>query len=378
MLKSFVVMNKANVQKQAQIWANHLPYITPYYAVKSNNDQQLLRWITEVFEPHGIKAGFDCASITEMEQVRKVSKKVPIIYAQPCKTDTDLNESRRHGIRTTVVDSPEEMQKLRATGWKGDTLIRLAVPDNKSKQPFSKKFGAPIQWVPQIFELAQAYKIPIRGLSFHVGSECENPDQFAKALQMCRLVFDIAVESGIDTMNVIDIGGGFLPTNENLVNIASSIESARTKLFPNNLTPSNKPIEWIAEPGRFLSATSQTLYTPIIGRKRAMPSSEPDALEYRYTVHESIYGYFSNIPFDSQKPEFSVVYQKNQPLFPNRLHRSIIFGRTCDGADIINPAINLPLLKEGDWLEIDNMGAYTSVTASEFNGFPKPDMICLE
>ena len=374
MLKSFVVMNKANVKKQAQLWATYLPYVTPYYAVKSNNDQQLLRWITEVFEPHNINAGFDCASITEMEQVRKVTKKAPIIYAQPCKTDKDLNESKRHGVRTTVVDSPEEMQKLRNSGWKGDTMIRLAVPDNKSKQPFSKKFGAPIQWVPQIFELSQAYKIPIRGLSFHVGSECENPDQFAKALQMCRLVFDIAVESKINNMDLIDIGGGFLHTNVNLAGIASSIESARTKLFPNNLTPANKPIEWIAEPGRFLSATSQTLYTPIIGRKRAMPSTD---LEYRYTVNESIYGYFSNIPFDSQKPEFSVVHQTPIPA-TQTLHKSIIFGRTCDGADIINPQINLPLLKEGDWLEVDNMGAYTNVTASEFNGFPKPDMIYLD
>jgi len=368
-------MNKANVQKQANIWKQYLPYVRPFYAVKSNNDPRLLRWITEVFDPKF--AGFDCASINEMESVRKVSKTSQIVYAQPCKTITDLNDSTRFGIRTTVVDSPEEMQKLHEGNWKGDTLIRLAVPDSNSKQPFSKKFGAPLSWVSSIFDLSKMYKIPIRGLSFHVGSECENPEQFSKALKLCRLAMDIGVEAKIN-MNMIDIGGGFLPTNINLAAVSSCIESSRTNLFPNNEAPCGKKIEWIAEPGRFMSATCQTLYTPVIGKKRGMPSDDPDAPEYRYTLHESVYGYFSNIPFDGQKPEFKVVHQKTKPLFPDRKFRAILFGRTCDGADIINPNISLPMLNPGDWLEVANMGAYTNVTASEFNGFPKPDMIYIE
>ena len=106
-----------------------------------------------------------------------------------------------------------------------------------------------------------------------------------------------------------------------------------------------------------------------------MPSEDPDAPEFRYTLHESVYGYFSNIPFDGQKPTFEIVHQKEKSIMKDRKFRSILFGRTCDGADIINPSIVLPLLNEGDWLKVDNMGAYTNVTASEFNGFPKPDMI---
>lgn len=368
-------MNKANVKKQADIWRSYLPFVRPFYAVKSNNDNILLRWLTEVFEPNYV--GFDCASINEMESVRKISKTANIIYAHPCKTLTDLNNSIRFGIRTTVVDSPEEMKKLHQSGWKGDTLIRLAVPDANSKQPFSKKFGAPIQWVPSIFELSKMYKIPIRGLSFHVGSECENPAQFSKALQLCRLAMDLGIESNIK-MSMIDIGGGFLPTRENLSAVASCIESSRDKLFPNNEGPDGNQIQWIAEPGRFLSSTSQTLYTPVIGKKLGMPSEDPSAPEIRYTLHESVYGYFSNIPFDGQKPNFTVVYQKEKSVGQNKMYRSILFGRTCDGADIINPNINIPLLNEGDWLEVENMGAYTTVTASEFNGFPKPDMIYLE
>lgn len=375
-LKSFVVMNKSHIEKQTNIWKAHLPFVRPFYAVKSNNDIQLLRWLTELFDPKYI--GFDCASINEMESVRKVSKDVNIIYAQPCKTLTDISASTRYGIATTVVDSPEEMEKLYDARWKGNTLIRLAVPDSNSRQPFSKKFGAPIQWVSEILEQSKTYKIPVTGLSFHVGSECENPTQFSKALELCRLAMDLGVNMDIK-MDTIDIGGGFLPSETNLSAVASCITSVKERLFPNNKAPSGNQIKWIAEPGRFLSATSQTLYTPVIGKKRGMPSDDPMAPEFRYTLHESVYGYFSNIPFDGQKPDFKLVHQAEElpTLTRHRTYRSILFGRTCDGADIINPHINLPLLKTGDWLMVENMGAYTNVTASEFNGFPKPDIIYL-
>ena len=324
-----------------------------------------MSWMTELFDN---KMGFDCASINEMTTVRKISKKVPIVYAQPCKTKLDIAESVKYGVSTTVVDSPEELEKLAKSGWKSNVFIRLLVPDSNSKQPFSKKFGAPLLWVSNIIELSKQYKIPITGLSFHVGSECENPNQFSKALQLCKIAMDIGHEYNIK-MNTIDIGGGFLPSEGNLAAVASSLQDAQAKYFPGNKTPSGVPIQWIAEPGRFLSSPTQTLYTPIIGRKRGLPDSE---IDFRYTLHESVYGFFSNIPFDGQKPHFEIAYSQNQPLL-NKKFRSILFGRTCDGADIINPSIELPVLEVGVWLKIDNMGAYTNVTASEFNGFPKPD-----
>lgn len=375
MLKSFVVLSKQKVVEQATLWKKYLPTVRPYYAVKSNDNHVLISHLIEIFGAKNI--GFDCASILEMESVRKISKNVPILYAQPCKTAVDIDKSVRHGIRGTVVDSPEEMEKLGKSAWKSDTFIRLAVPDLNSRQPFSKKFGAPVQWIPEILSLAKQYKIKVSGLSFHVGSECENPEQFAHALAICRAAMDIAADAKVD-IKTIDIGGGFLPTEQNISEVAAALYTSQEKHFPGNLSQFGKPIEWIAEPGRFMSSPSQTLYTPVIGRKRGMPSVQEDAPEFRYTLHESIYGYFSNIPFDGQKPTFDIAYKRPNDVPHNvsaRTYRSILFGRTCDGADIIANNIKLPFLNEGDWLKVPNMGAYTNVTASEFNGFPKPDMI---
>jgi ornithine decarboxylase len=370
-----VVLSKQKVLEQATLWSKHLPNVRPYYAVKSNDNHMLMRHLINIFGQG--KIGFDCASILEMESVRKISKTVPILYAQPCKTTQDIHNSVRHGIRGTVVDSPEEMEKLGKSSWKSDTFIRLAVPDLNSRQPFSKKFGAPLQWVPEILYLANRYKIKVSGLSFHVGSECENPEQFSHALAICREAMDIAATTKVD-IRTIDIGGGFLPSEANISGVAAALYKSQQKHFSKNISAFGKPLEWIAEPGRFMSSPSQILYTPVIGRKRGIPSQDIDAPEFRYTLHESIYGYFSNIPFDGQKPTFELAYRTPHNLPHNvlsRTYRSILFGRTCDGADIIANNIKLPFLNEGDWLKVENMGAYTNVTASEFNGFPKPDMI---
>ena len=373
--RSFIVLSKNTLKEQVNLWKTHLPNVYPYYAIKSNDNPVLIRYIDELFGSN--KVGFDCASISEIDTVRKVSKYSPILYAQPCKTPTDIDKCVRYGIRGTVVDSPEEMEKIGKNSWKSDTFIRLAVPDSKSKQPFSNKFGAPLVWVPEILDLAKKYRIRVSGLSFHVGSECDNPEQFSQAINMCRKAADLAAEAKI-SIDTIDIGGGFLPTKANISDVASVLKASQQQYFPNNLSSSGKQIEWIAEPGRFLSGPTQTLYIPIIGRKRGMPSNDVNAPEFRYTLNESIYGYFSNIPFDKQKPTFELVYRKPQIISHNitsRTYRSTLFGRTCDGADIIAENIKLPFMSEGDWLKVPNMGAYTNVTASEFNGFPKPDMV---
>jgi ornithine decarboxylase len=86
---------------------------------------------------------------------------------------------------------------------------------------------------------------------------------------------------------------------------------------------------------------------------------------WRYTVDESLYGAFSNIPFDGQRPVFKLIGDDERPRV-----RATLFGRTCDSADCLAEDIELPELRIGDWLSVDDMGAYTLVSSSEFNGFP--------
>lgn len=317
--------------------------------MKSNNDPQLLRWLKRE------GANFDCASPREIRQVLKAGAKPQhIIYANPCKSHEDVSTAWKAGVRLTVVDSPEEVQKLHEAGWVGDTLIRLKVPDAGSAQPFSRKFGAPLSCVPDILSaIRSSPRIRHTGWSFHVGSLCSVPQQFSQAIELCAHADTIAGQRSA----IVDIGGGFIPEPELFAAAAAEIRSAQRWFSP-------AATRWIGEPGRFFSSPVATLHVTVIGVKRGG--------NRLVTVDDSVYGTFSNIAFDGQKPTYTLLASDAGA----RLHvKTTLFGRTCDSADCLAEDIELPELRVGDVLEIRNMGAYTTVSASYFNGFPMPDRL---
>ena len=343
-----LLFQQSRVVAQAALWRTHLPEVTPYYAVKANNDPTLLRWLKAA----GVR--YDCASPREMEDVITAGARPSsdIVYAQPCKTVTDLRRAAAMGVPTTVVDSVEEVAKLQAAAWPGNTLIRLLVPDEGSAQPFSRKFGAPLAWVPDIQRALRRARIPQVGWSFHVGSVCQAPAQFARAIECAALV------DPDRKATVMDLGGGFVSDPAAFAAAAAAIRTAMP-LFP-------ATTRWIAEPGRFFAAPAADAEVEVIGVKPRLP---PAISGTRVTLDESVYGIFSNIPFDGFRPIF-------EHLAPDARHRPVeattLFGRTCDSADCIVEDTLLPALRVGDRLRVRNMGAYTVVSSSEFNGFPAP------
>jgi ornithine decarboxylase len=306
--------------------------------------------------------GFDCASINEINNVLPLVNPNKIIYAQPCKKLQDIKLAQAYNVQSTVVDSVEEVEKMAAAGWKGTTLVRLLVDDGASKQPFGKKFGAPMPWLKSIYEAAQFHGLKMTGFSFHVGSECQSPLQYKKAILLCQAASRIALEHKYFT-ETIDIGGGFLHEEQSFKDTAAVIRFSQ-EFFP-------KETKWIAEPGRFLAGPTHTLYTTVIGKKRCWPEpATPQDPKWRITIDESVYGAFSNIPFDHQTPTFEVVGNTDTVKMPTTM-----FGRTCDSGDTIGTHVPLGNVDVGTVLKVKDMGAYTSVTSTEFNGFPKADKI---
>ena len=314
----------------------------------------LMRWLADS------GAGFDCASGTELQKAASLFSKKEYftkasIFANPCKPFRDLRLAADLESGPTVIDSVEEIEKLNEVHWKNGALIRIAVDDQGSKMPFSKKFGATISEIQKIKDAAAALKQTIRGISFHVGSGCQEPLQYSKAIQLSLLNLQ-----GLPDANIVDIGGGF-ESNPRLFLQATYFIQESIKSIPPSLQ-----IQWIAEPGRFMATDIQDLFVPVIGKK---PASNGNG--WRYTIDESLYGQFSCIPFDRHTPKWLRIQMKPREAARKRT-KGTLFGRTCDSVDMIAQSDSMEELEVGDWLWFPHMGAYTSVTATEFNGFPKP------
>ena len=323
-----------------------MPTVKPYYAVKCNPETSLI----EALSVAGV--GFDCASSKEIHIVTNKVNNPDIIFANPCKKREDILFAMDAGIGLTVVDSKEEVHKLAECGWRGSSLIRIMVNDVGSRMPFSSKFGAHLRQALDIYKYSEILEQKVAGISFHVGSGCQDVNQYYDAIMNANsIISQLEHRSGAKDY-IINIGGGF--EADSFFKAAHSIRRSR------GFIPFSTRV--IAEPGRYFAANYQDLFVKVIGKKNS-------AKGFRYTIDESLYGQFSCIPFDQARPTWIRV--RNEGEGSRRKVHGILYGRTCDSLDMIAMG-DSEELEEGDWLWFPNMGAYTSVTSTEFNGFPKP------
>jgi len=305
----------------------------------------------------------DCASPGEMALVKASGfKSSDILYANTMKSDADLEQSLKVGFHATTTDSVEGVEQL-ATSFKSSepraVLVRLAVDDRQSRSPFSIKFGAQEQeWKP-IMEAIRFHGLPFGGVSFHVGSASADPNAFPLAIQKCR-DFQRRIECDLD---LVDIGGGFLPSESVFRATAAGIR------LEMDAWTDGKPKAWIAEPGRFFSSPLQTLVCPIVFKKVSHN-------RVRYLLDDSVYAQFSSILFDHARPGWRVLTGKRSLLKTEK--QALFFGKTCDSLDLIAMQNQAPDYQVGDIFVFPMMGAYTSASATTFNGFELPKKYYLE
>jgi len=341
---SFYVMSQSRIERLQSLWSFNLPSVVPHYAVKCNPDPKLLG----ILRNYGF--GFDCASQRELSLMNSNDT---IIYANPCKSDRDIVFAKKYGSPLTVIDSCEEIEKLDESSYTGNALIRIKVDDSGSKMPFGAKFGCEVDGITEIAMYAKKKNIGLRGISFHVGSESGDPQAHKKAIELASAHCAKLLAAGHNA-NIIDIGGGFVPDTFQFT--AANIRHAI-------LERKGAGLRFIAEPGRFFATEAQDLFVQVIGKKGGKAG-------WRYTIDESLYGQFTNILFDHQQPRWVRIPRVEGAR--GKRGAGILFGRTCDSLDVIARSDDMEELEVGDWLWFPHMGAYTTVTASEFNGFPKP------
>src|SRR5437899_5693211 len=220
----------------------HLPKVQAYYAVKANPAPEILRTLYKA------GASFDVASLPEFMLVYENIKHLPpkeqqdfiwdkIIYANPTKPRETLEALDRYKPLVTY-DNLTELHKIKRFAPHAGVVLRLRVPNTGSMVELSSKFGCdPGEAVDLILE---AFKIGlvVEGISFHVGSQCTNFENFVQALDMSGAVMREAKSRGHE-IKILDIGGGFpAPYNEHVKPfsaLARKINAEIDRLFPKEI-----------------------------------------------------------------------------------------------------------------------------------------------
>jgi ornithine decarboxylase len=279
-----------------------------------------------------------------------------VIYANPTKPKDTLRALNPYKPLVTY-DNPTELRKIKEFAPQAGVVLRLRVPNTGSMVELSSKFGCDpgeaVDLVVEAFRLG----LVVEGLSFHVGSQCTNFENFVQALNIAAAVMSESRTRG-HAIKILDIGGGFpAPYNRHVKPfsaLAAKINAEIDRLFAPDL-------EIIAEPGRFLVASAATAVARVVGK--AVREGKTC-----YYIDDSVYHTFSGIVFDHCQYPLAA-------LRSGRKEICAVFGQTCDGLDVISHAETLPELAIDDLVYAVNIGAYSNASATHFNGFPPAKVV---
>jgi ornithine decarboxylase len=351
-----LVIDHAELRKNFKTFRRYLPRVQPYFAVKAGADPAVVRTLFEQ------GSSFDVASMPEFQLVYENVKAMPararqqwiwdkIIYANPVKPVETLEELDQYKPLVTF-DNQDEIEKIKEHAPHAGLVLRLKVSNTGAMVELSSKFGAsPGEAVDLILE-ADRQGLVVEGVSFHVGSQTTNFQNYVEALNLTADIYAEAKARGYAKMNLVDIGGGFPAPYDSTVRpfreLARIIDSELNRLFP-------KEIEILAEPGRFFVATAGYAISKIIGK--SVRDGKPS-----YYLNDGVYHTYSGQVFDHCKYPVKAFKRGKTRL-------SAVFGPTCDAFDVISMAEDLPDLKRDEFVYSEMIGAYTYASATTFNGF---------
>jgi len=356
----FVVDHKVLRENYAQ-FRKYLPRVQVYFAVKANSDPAIVKTF------YDIGGSFDVASVAEFMTVHDCIKHLPakqrqnfiwdrIIYANPIKAIETLQKLDPYKPLVTY-DNHEEVMKIARYAPHSGLALRLRVPNTGSMVELSSKFGALPGEAVDLIAFAHNNNLVVEGLSFHVGSQCTNPQNYVQALHLSAGVFAEAKSRGFD-LKLLDIGGGFPAHYDDTVpafrSLARTINTELDRLFP-------APVEILAEPGRFLVASAATAVAKIIGK--AVRGGK-----LCYYLDDGVYHTFSGVIFDHC--QYHLNSFKKGPV-----QLCSVFGPTCDALDTISLAEQLPDMDPGEFVFSENIGAYSRASSTLFNGFPPATVV---
>ncbi|AEV28950.1 diaminopimelate decarboxylase [Sphaerochaeta pleomorpha str. Grapes] len=352
-----IVIDLAQIKDNYQELTTLFPQASIYYAVKANPAVEILSLLDSQ------KSNFDVASRYELDQLLALGVEGSrISFGNTIKKATDIAYFYEKGVRLFASDSEQDIRNLAEHAPNSKIYVRLLPEESSSADwPLSRKFGCSTEMAFDLIVLAQKLGLEPFGLSFHVGSQQRDIEQWGNAISRCAALAKELKETKQIEIRMLNMGGGFPATyklpNAPLEEYASKINFYLEREFGDD------HLQIIIEPGRSLAADSGTLVTQVILVSKKSTGGTP-----RWVYVDA--GLFNGmIETLDESIKYRIVSEKTGPT-----DNVILAGPTCDSMDVMyeKEKVELPLdLKQGDRLYIRSAGAYTASYASvAFNGFP--------
>ena len=349
-----LVLSLEQIEKNYRLLRTHLPRVKVFYAIKANPHRRILELMRD------LGSNFDVASDGEIMELSSLGVDGGrMIYANPMKTVNGLRACRNAGVGKMTFDSAGEIDKMARECPGATVLLRIRIDNSSAHVDLNKKFGAAREQALELLLKARDAGLDAAGIAFHVGSQTTSADPYLYALDIAREIFEEAAAAGMQ-LRIMDIGGGFpIPEPKVRFNLQEMLNQINARLdedFPG--------VEIWAEPGRFICGTAVNLITSVIGVTER--GGQP-----WYFLDEGLYGTFSGVLFDQW--DFKLISFKEGEQVA-----ATFAGPSCDSLDIMFRGKMTVRQEEGDLLLVPICGAYTSASATTFNGFSKANFVVWE
>ncbi len=352
--RPFLILDTAIVREKARRFRAAMPRVRPHYAVKANPERRVLKALLQE------GCSFEIASTAELDLLLSLGvKPAEVFYSNPVKSRQAITYAAAKGVEWFVIDSVDELRRVHEIKADAKTYLRLATPNIGSDWPLSGKFGAGAGDTREIIQTSAKIGADLAGVTFHAGSQCRNPENWRVGIEKARTTFDAMAKAGLEP-RMLDIGGGFpvrhvkpIPSIE----VIGEVVNEALKAFP-------PEVQVVAEPGRYLVSDAGYFVCRVLGTATRAGK--------RWMHWDA--GLFGGVIETTEGLKYKVRTDRSGPDIPWH-----VAGPTCDSVDVILRDEPLPSdLQEGDFVYLRNAGAYTTAYASEFNGFPLPEVRIFE
>jgi ornithine decarboxylase len=352
-LTPYLLVDQDVIREKAALMGKNIRNSRVFYAIKANADRQVL----ELLNAMGM--GFEIASEGELEMVASLGVEPErIITSNTMKGPKFLESATQYGMRYFAFDSDDEVDKLARHAPGSSVYVRLSVPNEGSEWPLSKKFGVDMNDASELLVKARDRGLNPAGVTFHVGSQCNNIFNWDTATELARELWEEVDKRGI-RLSMLNIGGGYPVryTKEvaDIETIEKRIDDLIQKKFP-------RDTEVFIEPGRAVVGDAGVFVATVTGRAKRGDEN---------WLYIDV-GVFSGLMESVGGIKYAYVTGKG-----DKKKKWILAGPSCDSFDVIEHDVELSEPEVGSRFLILSAGAYTTSYASTFNGFSVPKTILI-